>query len=109
MINAALIGKIHTVEWTPAILANPVLEQSMNFVWSGAPKDWLTCLGIWLLESETLHGVPGSLPVHHAAPYTNTEEFVAVYKMHPLMPDDFSFHSHTDDRTLVGRQSSIDG
>jgi hypothetical protein len=106
LINCALMGKIHTVEWTPGILANPVLQQGMQIVWSGAPNDWLTRLGIWLVEAESLHGVPGSLPVHHAARYCNTEEFVAVYKMHPLMPDDFHFVAHADghllgDRTLT--------
>jgi len=100
IINAALMGKIHTVEWTPAILANPVLEKSMNIVWYGAPKDWITRFGIWLVERETMHGVPGSLPNHHAAPYCNTEEFAAVYKMHPLMPDDFQFYDHANDRSL---------
>ena len=30
---------------------------------------------------------------HHTAPYSLTEEFVAVYRMHPLMPDDFMFRS----------------
>jgi hypothetical protein len=98
IINAALIGKIHTVEWTPAILANPILEKSMNIAWYGAPNDWLTRFGIWLMENETMRGVPGSLPNHHAAAYSNTEEFVAVYKMHPLLPDDFDFYDHTNDR-----------
>jgi hypothetical protein len=103
LINAALMGKIHTVEWTPCILANPVLQTSMQVVWSGAPKDWLTRLGLWLVEADALKGVLGSLPVHHAARYSNTEEFAAVYKMHPLMPDDFRFHSHEDDRPLADR------
>jgi hypothetical protein len=100
LVNSALIGKIHTIEWTPGILANPVLQKSMDVVWSGAPKDWLSRIGLWLLEADALAGVLGSLPVHHAARYTNTEEFVAVYKMHPLIPDDFSFHSFEDDRLL---------
>jgi hypothetical protein len=103
LINAALMGKIHTVEWTPCILANPVLQTSMQVVWSGAPRDWLTRLGLWLVEADALPGVLGSLPVHHAARYTNTEEFAAVYKMHPLMPDDFSFYSHEDGRLLGAR------
>jgi hypothetical protein len=33
MINAALMAKIHTVEWTPAILAHPALEIGMNANW----------------------------------------------------------------------------
>lgn len=35
LINCALMAKIHTVEWTPAILAHPTLEVSMNANWSG--------------------------------------------------------------------------
>jgi hypothetical protein len=32
-----------------------------------------------------------------------TEEFVAVYRMHPLIPDEFSFRSLEDDATLQER------
>lgn len=35
LINCALMAKIHTVEWTPAILAHPTLEVAMNANWSG--------------------------------------------------------------------------
>ena len=30
-------------------------------------------------------------------PYSLTEEFTAVYRMHPLLPDEFSFRSVEDD------------
>jgi hypothetical protein len=36
-------------------------------------------------------------------PYQLTEEFVAVYRMHPLIPDEFSFRSLDDDRLLQER------
>jgi len=36
-------------------------------------------------------------------PYSLTEEFVAVYRMHPLIPDDYSFRSHADDGVLQSR------
>src|SRR4029453_2802473 len=38
-------------------------------------------------------GIPGSATEHHTAPYSLTEEFVSVYRMHPLLPDDFVLHS----------------
>jgi len=38
MITSALIVKIHTVEWTPAILPNKVLEEGMNANWYGLEK-----------------------------------------------------------------------
>lgn len=43
-----------------------------------------------------LGGIPGSPTDHHAAPYSLTEEFVAVYRLHPLIPDDYRFNSLTD-------------
>ena len=38
-----------------------------------------------------LSGIPGSPTNHNGVPYSLTEEFVAVYRMHPLLPDDFTF------------------
>ena len=48
-----------------------------------------------------LHGIPGSQTNHHGVPYSLTEEFVAVYRMHPLIPDEFAFRSVDDDRVLA--------
>ena len=33
LINCALMAKIHTVEWTPAILGHPTLQLAMNTNW----------------------------------------------------------------------------
>jgi hypothetical protein len=33
LINSALLAKIHTVEWTPAILPNPITYQAMHINW----------------------------------------------------------------------------
>jgi hypothetical protein len=35
LINAALIAKIHTIEWTPGILDHPALHRAMNANWYG--------------------------------------------------------------------------
>lgn len=35
LVNCALMAKIHTIEWTPAILAHPTLNIAMNANWSG--------------------------------------------------------------------------
>jgi hypothetical protein len=47
-----------------------------------------------------LSGIPGSRTQHFGVPYALTEEFVAVYRMHPLVPDDYEFRSAADDRLL---------
>src|SRR5262249_62332145 len=40
LINAALLAKIHTIEWTPAILPQPTIALGMHANWSGlAGKD----------------------------------------------------------------------
>src|SRR6185503_9355085 len=53
--------------------------------------------------SEILGGIVGSKADHHAAPYSLTEEFVAVYRMHPLMPDEIVWKSLATGRTLETR------
>jgi hypothetical protein len=96
LINSALIAKIHTVEWTPAIVPHPVIKAAMNVNWYGLKSDEAQELLTFIDRSELLGGIVGSEADHHAAPYSLTEEFVAVYRMHPLMPDEFAFHSvHT--------------
>ncbi len=95
LIVSALIAKIHTVEWTPAILATKAIDIGMNTNWNGPPShDWLTRLGIWLIDAHAATGIPTTRPDHHGAPYSLTEDFVTVYRMHPLMPDDYLLHDH---------------
>jgi hypothetical protein len=94
LINAALIAKIHTVEWTPGILANPVLQIAMNANWYGVLPKWLKRHNIHVGKGELLSGIVGSELDHHAAPYSITSEFVSVYRMHALIPDDYDIRSH---------------
>jgi hypothetical protein len=42
-------------------------------------------------EMEELSGIPGSPVDHHGASYSITEEFTSVYRLHPLIPDEFRF------------------
>src|SRR5262245_40152518 len=93
LINSALLAKIHTIEWTPAILPNPITKLAMNVNWSGLAGEELQEALMFLDDSEVLGGLVGSHADHHAAPYSLTEEFVSVYRMHPLMPDEFAFRS----------------
>jgi hypothetical protein len=104
LIISALIAKIHTVEWTPAILATDTIRVGLRANWYGAPKDWLSQLGIWLLDAHALKGIPQTLPNHHAAPYSLTEEFAAVYRLHPLIPDDYVFYDY-EKKTPVGTRT----
>jgi hypothetical protein len=102
LIVAALIAKIHTVEWTPAILGTEAIDLGLKANWNGPPSnDWLTRLGMWLLDTHASVGIPSTTPDHHGVPYSLTEDFVTVYRMHPLIPDDYRFLDHSDGH-LVG-------
>lgn len=86
-MNCALMAKIHTVEWTPAILAHPALKIAMNANWWGLAGETLNKLvGRLSKTSEAISGIPGSGAGQDGVPYSLTEEFVSVYRMHSLVP-----------------------
>jgi hypothetical protein len=93
LINSALMAKIHTVEWTPAILPHPIVERALNVNWSGIIGEDLQEAFDLLQDKELAAGIVGSKAAHHGAPYSLTEEFVAVYRMHPLIPDELAIRS----------------
>lgn len=93
LINSAVMAKIHTVDWTPAIMPHPVIARALAVNWSGLTGEDLQDALAFLDDKELLGGIVGSSADHHGAPYSLTEEFVAVYRMHPLIPDDLGFHS----------------
>jgi hypothetical protein len=99
LINAALMAKIHTVEWTPAILPNPITKAALRTNWHGLLGDAQKVFK-HLNDNELLGGIPGSPTDHHTAPYSLTEEFVSVYRMHGLMPDDYTIRSIASDAVL---------
>ncbi len=101
LINAALMAKIHTVEWTPAIIAHPTTRLAMNANWWGLVGERITSRFGRISSNEVISGIPGSPTDHHGVPYSLTEEFVAVYRMHPLLPDDFVFRSVATDEVLA--------
>ncbi|MCO4793614.1 MAG: hypothetical protein KC493_07875 [Bacteriovoracaceae bacterium] len=93
MINAALIAKIHTAEWTPALLDNEMLHVGMRSNWYGMRE--VAGLSLPALRARVdggikhlISGLVGKKTLDlYSVPFTLTEEFVAVYRMHPLVPD----------------------
>jgi hypothetical protein len=101
LVNAALMAKIHTVEWTPAVIAHPATVFASHGNWWGALGELRGGRRGRRSFGEVLTGIPGSRTDHHGVPYSLTEEFVAVYRMHPLLPDEFVFRAVDDDRVLA--------
>ncbi|KAJ3393438.1 hypothetical protein HDU84_001928 [Entophlyctis sp. JEL0112] len=76
LVNAAISAKIHTVEWTPALLANKHLYLGMNINWNGLPSlNYNGLLGhenteplnvtYQFPEGETVFGGSGSIRMKH--------------------------------------------
>lgn len=93
LVVSALIAKIHTVEWTTCVLRHPALQIGMNANWFGALGEAMRDKVGRIGDGEVLSGILGSPTDHHSAPFSLTEEFVSVYRMHPLIPDDWNFFS----------------
>ncbi len=99
LINAAVMAKIHTVEWTPAIIAHPTTELAMRVNWYGLAGERVRRKVGRIGRGDLLSGIRGSPTDDHGTRYSLTEEFVSVYRMHPLIPDEYTF------RSLDGRRS----
>lgn len=103
LVVAALLAKIHTVEWTPALMDSPVGRMAMrgNY-WGLMGERFHKGMGR-ISDDEVVSGIPGSPTDDHGAPYAMTEEFTAVYRLHSLLPDTFDFRGHEDDRHLASK------
>ena len=91
LVNAALMAKIHTVDWTPGILANRTLYNGMRANWYGLLTRWFggdrpRTLEPISIDSPEFGGIVGGPSVTFAR-YGLSEEFTAVYRMHSLLPD----------------------
>ena len=100
LINAALIAKIHTVEWTPAVVSHPTTVAALRANWYGLEGQSAQRLFGRITDSEIVAGIVGAHQDHFGVPFALTEEFVAVYRMHPLIADDWEFRSVADDGLL---------
>jgi hypothetical protein len=93
LINAAVMAKIHSVEWTPAILPNQALETGLNSNWYGLltykfrkGKDRKTLADVNVRNPE-LGGIVGNPINRHDSVFGFSEEFVEVYRLHSLLPE----------------------
>ncbi|KAF2564326.1 hypothetical protein F2Q70_00016029 [Brassica cretica] len=87
LVTAAVIAKIHTIDWTLELLKTDTLTAGMRINWYGflgkKVKD-----KIGARFGPILSGLVGlKKPRDHGVPYSLTEEFVSVYRMHCLLPD----------------------
>lgn len=87
LATSAVIAKIHTIDWTVELLKTDMLYSGMRANWYGLlGKNFKDKFGH--IGNSILGGLVGMRkPNIHGTPYSLTEEFVSVYRMHPLLPD----------------------
>jgi hypothetical protein len=123
LVVAAEIAKIHTIEWTTQLLYDEPLFTAMNANWSGLFKtkdpdseafqdaakitrDIVAVLGRSPRAEEANQlfaafaagpGIIGSREANHfGSPFNFPEEFISVYRLHPLVPDLIEFRDIGD-------------
>jgi hypothetical protein len=129
LVVSAEIAKIHTLEWTTQLLYNEPLFLAMNANWSGLLEkhsrvaaalekvvaqlarsendkratNWYSVFtagpGIFGLGSKATD-INGGVN-HFGSPFNFPEEFVTVYRLHPMVPDLIEFRTlHGDPNTI---------
>mmetsp|Transcript_231 Transcript_231/g.267 ORF Transcript_231/g.267 Transcript_231/m.267 type:complete len:654 (-) Transcript_231:80-2041(-) len=83
-IIAALVAKIHTIDWTVELLKTPQLKIGMRTNWMGIIQA-ITGLKIPFLD-RLLRLIKKKENNNEGVPFCLTEEFAAVYRLHPLLP-----------------------
>ncbi|CAL9170576.1 unnamed protein product, partial [Musa hybrid cultivar] len=87
LVTSAVIAKIHTIDWTVELLKTHTMNAAMHTNWYGLLgkkiKDTFGHIG-----GPALGGLVGlKKPNNHGVPYSLTDEFTSVYRMHSLLPD----------------------
>jgi len=81
-IISALVAKIHTIDWTVELLKTEQLRVAMEINWKGATKavfgDKAPFHPLRLINKPKAD--------NKGVPFCLTEEFAAVYRLHPLLP-----------------------
>ena len=133
MVVAAEIAKIHTIEWTTQLLYDEPLYRAMNANWNGlfANNENLKAT----LNAVVAQGLGNYVPAgllwwkhdtwnvanpahvnggvnHFGSPFNFPEEFVTVYRLHPLVPDLIEYREAGDPnpiRTKIAVASTVRG
>ena len=100
------MAKIHTVEWSPAILSHPTSVTGLRAMWYGIAGQKIRDTFGRIRSSEIVSGIPGGRVDHLGVPYSLTEEFGIIYRMHPLIPDDYEIRDWRNDEVKARNSSA---
>jgi hypothetical protein len=82
LVNAALMAKIHTVDWTPAIIAHPTTVRALRANWFGILGERFVKRFGRRTKLELIHGIPGSPKALFGVPYALTDASADPGRLH---------------------------
>ncbi|WJX65443.1 Alpha-dioxygenase PIOX [Trifolium repens] len=87
LVTSAVIAKVHILDWSVELIKTDILLAGFRSNWYGILgkkfKDTFGHLGVAILSGY----VGMKRTENHGVPYSLTEDFSSVYRMHPLLPD----------------------
>uniref|UniRef100_A0A6I9S3U3 Alpha-dioxygenase 1 n=1 Tax=Elaeis guineensis var. tenera TaxID=51953 RepID=A0A6I9S3U3_ELAGV len=87
LVTSAVIAKIHTIDWTVELLKTHTMNAAMHANWYGLLGKTIKNI-FGNIGGPVFSGLVGlKEPNNHGVPYSLTEEFTSVYRMHSLLPD----------------------
>jgi hypothetical protein len=99
LILAALMAKIHTLEWTTAIIKGAPNRLAQHVLWNGFAGRRIKKL-IGNTGSFLLSGIIGGNRDTQGVNFSHSEEFAVVYHFHALMPDTYVIKDHKTDKVI---------
>lgn len=94
LVNSAIMAKIHTIEWTPAVLPTKELATGMSANWHGLLETMFNKFGErtphnWYEPTNpVIGGLVGGKRNNYGVPHNLSEQFTEVYRLHSGMPDE---------------------
>ncbi|CAK4919196.1 unnamed protein product, partial [Aphanomyces euteiches] len=102
LVVSALIAKIQGLEWTEAIIQNKIGQYAQDHMFYGLlGKASRKLFGTQKWLGNFVCGIWGGNLEYRGVKYATSEEFVSVYRMHSLLPDDFTVRSFKDNSDLL--------
>nr|XP_010936734.2 alpha-dioxygenase 1 [Elaeis guineensis] len=87
LVTSAVIAKVHTIDWTVELLKTNTMNAAMHGNWYGLLGKTIKNI-FGNIGGPVFSGLVGlKEPNNHGVPYSLTEEFTGVYRMHSLLPD----------------------
>ena len=113
LVISAELAKIHTIDWTIELLKTRTLQVGMRTNWYGFPKaiGYLPDFAVSMLPDIMKKTGNQTLADDKGVPFSLTEEFTAVYRLHPMLPDRLIVHldEYNDNNTLTVPMSELVG